>query len=460
MRKWLLTTSSATAIAIALTMAPIMPAPQAGAGSGAPMVLTPDTTADKDAPESALTLREAFNDAQTIAADSPSMVTIRLSPGATYELDDCGSGALHHWNNTGALMVLDGRGATIHQKCWAKSVMYLGGLGGPADYWLSDVTITGGTGRDGGGIVFSGSNLFLNRASIWDNQTGGRGGGIHAYGDVHLIRSTLYANTAHSKGGGIYSGSGAVNIDRSSVVANRTTGPLGVSSIDSGGGGVYSKGATTVSRSTISWNRARVGAGVLAEGDTSISDSTLDHNSAERMGGAVFNADLTNPLDRAEFSIRNTTVSRNAADVGGGVYTAADVQIHSTTFNENAGYEAGAHFVGMSNVFDLMATNSVFGPTIAGSSCSYGVSYPDLAGSGNFEADNSCGLDPVLNVVDGGDPGLGLLTDNGGSTETHLPEPGSAVVDQPLADAGCLPRDQRGISRPRGRHCDIGAVER
>ncbi len=259
MRKWLLTTSSATAIAIALTMAPIMPAPQAGAGSGAPMVLTPDTTADKDAPESALTLREAFNDAQTSAADSPSMVTIRLSPGATYELDDCGSGALHHWNNTGALMVLDGRGATIHQKCWAKSVMYLGGLGGPADYWLSDVTITGGTGRDGGGIVFSGSNLFLNRASIWDNQTGGRGGGIHAYGDVHLIRSTLYANTAHSKGGGIYSGSGAVNIDRSSVVANRTTGPLGkpTKALVDGSGGVQRGDFAAISRSTIWLESAR-----------------------------------------------------------------------------------------------------------------------------------------------------------------------------------------------------------
>ena len=53
---------------------------------------------------------------------------------------------------------------------------------------------------------------------------------------------------------------------------------------------------------------------------------------------------------------------------------------------------------------------------------------------------------------------LGSLAGNGGPTLTHLPQAGS-----PLIDAGaCMPdgsTDQRGVPRPQGVACDIGAVE-
>ena len=53
---------------------------------------------------------------------------------------------------------------------------------------------------------------------------------------------------------------------------------------------------------------------------------------------------------------------------------------------------------------------------------------------------------------------LGPLADNGGPTLTHLP-----IVGSPLIDGGqCLPyvpTDQRGVARPFGAKCDIGAVE-
>ena len=457
MRKWLLSICSATAGAVALTMAPVMPAPQAGAGSGSQIVLAPDTTADSGAPESALTLREAFDDAQTIAADSPSMGTIRLSPGATYELDDCDAGPLRHWDSTGALVLVDGRGATIRQTCWTESVVFLGGA---ADYWFSDVTITGGTGPNGGGIAFIGSNLFLNRSTISGNHTSGRGGGVYALGDVHLIRSTIFANNANLNGGGIYSGSGVVNIDRSSVVANHSTG----AGADNGrGGGIYGHGATTITRSTISWNRARVGGGLYSEGDTSgdtsVVDSTLDHNLAEFSGGAIHHGDGWLSADDAELQIVNSTVSHNAARYGGGIASATQfLDIDSATFEENTAYVDGAHVRAVGGL-GATATNSVFGTAIAGAGCT-SIIDSALAGSANFDSGNTCGFDPASNIVDGGDPGLGPLTDNGGSTATHLPGLGSAVVGQPLADAACLSKDQRGVSRPRGRHCDIGAVER
>ncbi len=52
---------------------------------------------------------------------------------------------------------------------------------------------------------------------------------------------------------------------------------------------------------------------------------------------------------------------------------------------------------------------------------------------------------------------LGILTDNGGLTPTHLPEPGSPAIDG--AGTMCVADDQRGIARPQGPACDIGAVE-
>ncbi|MFZ1722907.1 MAG: choice-of-anchor Q domain-containing protein, partial [Dokdonella sp.] len=53
---------------------------------------------------------------------------------------------------------------------------------------------------------------------------------------------------------------------------------------------------------------------------------------------------------------------------------------------------------------------------------------------------------------------LGPLGDNGGATPTLLPD-----IDSPAINAGaddvCTATDQRGLERPQGSRCDIGAVE-
>jgi hypothetical protein len=61
------------------------------------------------------------------------------------------------------------------------------------------------------------------------------------------------------------------------------------------------------------------------------------------------------------------------------------------------------------------------------------------------------------------DPKLGPLRDNGGPTHTMALGVGSAARDA-ANDAICAAApvnnlDQRGIARPQGPHCDIGAVE-
>ena len=68
--------------------------------------------------------------------------------------------------------------------------------------------------------------------------------------------------------------------------------------------------------------------------------------------------------------------------------------------------------------------------------------------------------------ITGQDPLLGPLANNGGPTQTHLPKAGSPVLDQvpttdcTTLDGTALSTDQRGVSRPQGLACDIGAVER
>jgi hypothetical protein len=59
-----------------------------------------------------------------------------------------------------------------------------------------------------------------------------------------------------------------------------------------------------------------------------------------------------------------------------------------------------------------------------------------------------------------GDPKLLGLNNYGGPTNTLALASGSAAIDQvPATGAGCPATDQRGVKRPQGSACDIGAFE-
>ena len=92
---------------------------------------------------------------------------------------------------------------------------------------------------------------------------------------------------------------------------------------------------------------------------------------------------------------------------------------------------------------------------------------------GNNDNDNSCGFNRADDVP-GVNPLLGPLKNNGGPTRTHLPSPGSPLLDKGRqvvcdnqTDAFGSPdaTDQRGQPRTlggdmvAGKRCDIGAVE-
>ena len=97
--------------------------------------------------------------------------------------------------------------------------------------------------------------------------------------------------------------------------------------------------------------------------------------------------------------------------------------------------------------------NTIVANSPTGGNCSGTIT----DGGGNLSyPDTTC---PGINA----DPMLGPLQNNGGPTETMALGPGSAAIDA-ANDAICAAApvnnlDQRGIARPQGPHCDIGAVE-
>ena len=75
----------------------------------------------------------------------------------------------------------------------------------------------------------------------------------------------------------------------------------------------------------------------------------------------------------------------------------------------------------------------------------------------NLDSGNTCGFASSGDLTDT-DPWLGMLQANGGPTLTHALQPGSPAIDH--ADPmQCTPADQRGVSRPQGSGCDMGAYE-
>jgi hypothetical protein len=88
-------------------------------------------------------------------------------------------------------------------------------------------------------------------------------------------------------------------------------------------------------------------------------------------------------------------------------------------------------------------------------------SMPVTSQGDNLSSDGSCfATNATLNDRAGTDPLLGALANNGGATQTHALLPGSPAIDMVLHNP-CPPpaTDQRGVQRPAGGWCDIGAVE-
>jgi hypothetical protein len=171
--------------------------------------------------------------------------------------------------------------------------------------------------------------------------------------------------------------------------------------------------------------------------------------------------------------VTNSTISGNTAGDGGGIREShGAVTLVYATVVENSVFAdhittPGANILGSSS--SLASFGSVVAlpqitPAVAGPvpNCT-GVT--TTSNGFNFSDDASCGFTAATDKQNAGDPGLGAPASNGGPTQTLLPQPGSPLIDAiPVAScqadgASGITTDQRGVTRPQGPGCDIGAVE-
>lgn len=185
-------------------------------------------------------------------------------------------------------------------------------------------------------------------------------------------------------------------------------------------------------------------------GTATVANSTFSGNGADQqgIGGAIYN--------RGILALSNCTFSGNSATfgAGGAIFTSnyGVMTVTNCTISGNTAQAVGGVYVGVGGVVTLR--NTIVADNRPGGNCG---GYPITDGGGNLSwPGTAC---PGVNA----DPLLGLLQDNGGPTWTMAPGPGSAAINAGI-DAICAGApvdslDQRGVSRPQGSHCDIGAVE-
>lgn len=262
------------------------------------------------------------------------------------------------------------------------------------------------------------------------------------------------------RGGGVLiTAAATVTIRRCTLISNSAPHPF--SSVSYGGGVAWdaSSGTLTIEDCTLSANSADQGGGVyFNDGTLAIRKSTLSGNSAgncDSFGSTPCGMAIAS---KGFALISNTTISGNSSSDSdhhavanlGGSMTLASVTLAGNLPSTISSYQSGVTTI----------RNSI----IQGS-CSTDEAGVLVSDGGNLESPgNTCGLGPFehKNVAD---PMLSSLLPHGGPTMTHLPLSGSLTIDQPIASAGCLSQDQRGVDRPQDGDgdltatCDIGAVE-
>ena len=327
---------------------------------------------------------------------------------------------------------------------------------------VEGVTIQNGkvNNSNGGGIYNSGTltlkdSTVSGNTAIGNTNNNGHGGGIYndSTGTLTLTNSTVSGNTA-SVGGGIFN-SGTLTL-KDSTVSGNTANP------GSGGGILNYLGTLTLTDSTVSGNTAGYGGGgIYGLGTLTLTNSTVSGNRAEYDGGGIGNA--------GTLTLTNSTVSGNRASGGGGVYVysgTANLSFSTLTGNQatSAGggiyIDSGTGTVQLKGVILAGNTSGGSGPECSGSLTSQGYNLIGNVAGCTLTQQQNPNTDITGTEQNPLDPLLGPLADNGGPTKTHLPRAGSPVLDQVPTEHCTLTTDQRGVGRPQGAACDIGAVER
>ena len=233
-------------------------------------------------------------------------------------------------------------------------------------------------------------------------------------------------------------GSSGLTLDGNHAVTVLTIGNTGTATIANltianGTDGILSLGPLTVSRCVV---RGSV-TGIYSYGTLLVANSTISENSTPTTGGGI-------KISSGTATIVNNTFVNNAAHYGGAIESnsISPATITNNLFQGNSATQFGG------SIYDLegkiSADHNLY------------WNNPDQSGPGCFQ----CASDTNAVLAD---PLLDSFADHGGPTQTYFPNPGGAAIDS-ANDVACAAAavnnlDQRGVARPFGARCDIGAVE-
>jgi uncharacterized repeat protein (TIGR01451 family) len=361
----------------------------------------------------------------------------------------------------------------------ANGAAFGGAVAGGAHVSLTGGSFTANTTTTGsGGAVGVLGTLDANGVAFEDNvSTGGAGGAVLAQ-NMTATDSTFHHNTGSGTGGGAISAGTDLTLTRVAVTDNVVNtkfygSPNGLSA----GGGVLVGEDLVLTDTTISGNSgsATFSQGILCRdcpvnfrGGGSSSQTvtatnvTVSGNTASGPAGGPFNG--PGPSGGGIFAITSATLTNTTIEGNQSVATYTDgtvTLVGAGVWAEHLSLEH-ATLVNNLNASTIATTylNSHRSAAIPGDGqpiCSPGATVE--SSSYDIFADATCGLS---GVGDQQGPALFLLgpvADNGGPVPTMMPAPSSVLVDAAPPAACPTPVDARGITRPQGTGCDVGAVE-
>jgi hypothetical protein len=440
----------------------------------APHALPLDGTCTSTA-QGACTLRAAIQAADFLG-DGPH--TINLTAPGTYKLtvtgpdEDQGATGDLDVNGTSVVVVNATNAPLTIDGNLSDRILSVGRVA-PGQLTISGMTLQNGSVPGASIPINSGGALDVAAGSTADvadmvfttNRAAFAGGAIRNEGTVNLSGSVLSGNASVIADGGFANNEGATarlnNVVISANVANIN-------------GGFANRGQATLTNVLIAGNLAFGLAGAMANANganLTMTNVTISANTSFFLIGGFGN------LGNA--TLTNVTISGNSAqgDLGGmgnlGTATLTNVTITDNsgpggTGGLAAGPEARAI---LEPLAAILAISGVVipepGPTvvrrslIANNTPGGQCSGPITSEGGNLEfAGHTCGFKPELGDLVNVEPLLGPLQPNGGFVPTQALLPGSPAID--AIKAGCPPPalDARGVPRPQGKRCDIGAFER
>ncbi|MBN1438080.1 MAG: right-handed parallel beta-helix repeat-containing protein, partial [Anaerolineales bacterium] len=333
-------------------------------------------------------------------------------------------------------------------------------------FWVEDGTVIGRIGEGNiassapaagglGGGIYNTKQLNISESSVEGNT----GDGIYNDGgEVRILDSSVSGNTLSGLESFITGATTLINIERSKFAENGFSGIGAINADlsithgsirDNGASGIRMNGGSlTMDRSEIVGNHsAGDGGGIAAYNITAaMQNSTVSGNSSGSTGGGLY----LWGLDAGKISLANMTVSGNSAVVSGGGVEVENGSIGFTNVTLAANFGGGVH---VQNPSLVAMRNTIVADNAAGNCGGLSVT----SQGHNLDTDGTCALaDP--GDLSGLPANLGPLADNGGGTFTHALLPGSPALEAG-DDATCMATDQRGVARPQGLHCDMGAYE-